>query len=502
MRISGLASGMDTDEIIKKLMAAQRIPLNNLTQKKQLLEWKRDDYRTLNSKIFDLKNASLDMKLSSSYKVQKATSSQESAVTVTAGTNANDGQYSIKIETLATAASMTSGKLAVGTTSATTLGTLGLTGNETLAITGSGITESINVTTSMTVDELVTAVNGKSTTTGVKATYDATVNRLFFTTAKTGANEIKLELSDTTGTPGVTLQSMLNVGIGDLATAVGTDAKVYLNGSSTADSFSTNSFSVAGISFTVKQTTATAVDVIVTRDVDAVVDKIKKFVEKYNTLVDDVNKELSEKRYRDFKPLTTEEREEMSEEEIKKWEEKAKSGMLRSDSLLTNGMSSMRSALASSIGGLPVSQLNNLTAIGISSVNLTGSTVSGSYLEQGKLYINESKLKEALTNKPDEVIALFTTDGATDDEDGFATRLNDKATALFARITDRAGTASSLEDKYELGKSTKDINEQVTRLTRRLEDLEARYYKQFTAMETYLNKMNSQSSWLTQQFSA
>lgn len=503
MRVSGLASGMDTDEIIKKLMAANRIPMEKLTQKKQLLEWKRDDYRSLNTKVLDLKNAAFEMKLQSGYKTQKATTSNENAVSVTASTLANAGQYSIKVEELATSASMTSGKLADGTTGATLLGGLGLSGNETLSVTGNGVTETINVTQGMTLGQLVTEVNSKSNTTGLKATYDATVNRLFFTTDKTGSNEIKLELSN--NNPGAELADILKIGTGNTASAAGTDAKVYINGSATADTFATNTFSVAGLSFTVKETTAAAVNVNVTKDVDSVVEKIKKFVEKYNTLIDDVNKELVEKRNRSFLPLTAEQREEMDEDEIKNWEEKAKSGMLKSDSLLTSGLSSLRSALAESVEGLPANQLNSLAAIGISTANVSGASVSGSYLDQGKLYINETKLKEALENKPDEVMALFTTDGGIANEskdDGIATRLYDKASALITQITDKAGTLNTLEDKYAIGTETKRLNEDIKRMTSRLQDMEDRYYKQFSAMESYINKMNSQGSWLSQQFSA
>jgi flagellar hook-associated protein 2 len=500
MRISGLASGMDTDEMVKKLMSAHRIPMDKLNQKKQLLEWKRDDYRTLNSKILDLKNAAFDMKLQSNYKSSKVTSSQESAVTATAESSANEGQHSIRIETLASAASMMSEKLAAGTTGTTTLGTLGLTGDEILTVTGSGKSEQISVTASTTIDELMAAINSKSGTTGVKAIYDDKVNRLFLSTPKTGENEIKLALTDSSNTAGVTLQSVLGFGTGDVASAKGTDAVVYLNGSTTPDKFSTNSFTISGINFNAKQTTGTAsVNITVTKDVDAVFDKIKKFVEKYNSLLDDVNKEISEKRNRNFNPLTTEERAAMSEDEIKKWEEKARSGTLRSDSLLSNGLSSMRAAVAGSIDGLT---LKSLAAIGISSANISGDTISGSYLDKGKLYINEDKLKKALATNTDDVIAIFTKDGATESEDGIATRLHEKASVLFSRITDRAGTETSLEDKYEIGKSTKMINDQITRLARRLEDLETRYVKQFTAMETYMNKMNSQSSWLSQQFSS
>src|SRR5690606_11330036 len=108
--ISGLASGMDTDAIIKQMMEAQRIPLNKLAQKKQLLEWKRDDFRTLNNKILEFRNAAFDMKLQGSYLTKKVASSAENIVSVS-GAGANEGQYTVRIESLAKAAGFSTGAL-------------------------------------------------------------------------------------------------------------------------------------------------------------------------------------------------------------------------------------------------------------------------------------------------------------------------------------------------------------------------------------------------------
>lgn len=602
MRIGGLASGMDTDEIIKKLMAAQRSPLDKLSQKKQALEWKRDDYRTLNSKILEFRNAAFDMTLEHKYLTKKASSSEESIVSVTGSAAANDGQYTLQIDQLAKSASLTSGDLAGAASSSKTLGSLTLSGNTQLNITGEKGTKAINITTNESIAQLVTAINDESASTGVKASYDANMDRLFFTSTTSGeSSTINLELangdninnifgftapsevsegsqsfasSSTLVDGGIVGTKVLTVShdgqnydfnvtaattIGDLVTEMnnqmndagihvslnssgelsfanadktkpitfsdddggnleitlgvdsmtvnssivnirGINAKVFFNGIEAE--YDSNTFSIAGMSFTAKQSSNTVVEIGVAQDVDAVVDTIKKFVEKYNSLIDEVNKEVLEKKQRSYQPLTSEERKAMSEDEIEKWEERARSGMLSNDPLLTNGLNALRISLSDSVSGLPEGQINSLAKIGISNSNISGSTISGTFADRGKIYIDEAKLKQAITDDPDEVMALFTADGATESGDGIANRLHDKASILFQQITDKAGTSTANENNYAIGKENIQITEQMSRLAERLEDLEDRYYKQFTAMETYINKMNSQSAWLTQQFSS
>src|SRR5690625_7862278 len=92
---------MDIEAMVNKLMEAERMPLNRMYQQQTTLEWKRDAFRDINSKLLELDNMMLDMKLSTSYKPKVATSSQESAVTATASSNASNGSYEIEVTHLA-----------------------------------------------------------------------------------------------------------------------------------------------------------------------------------------------------------------------------------------------------------------------------------------------------------------------------------------------------------------------------------------------------------------
>lgn len=108
IRVSGLASGMDIDSIVKQLMDAERLPLNKLKQKKQILEWKRDDYRSMNTLLTDFRSKVLNMKLSSSYGAKQTSSSNESYVTATASSSASTASYQLSnVTKLATSASLT-----------------------------------------------------------------------------------------------------------------------------------------------------------------------------------------------------------------------------------------------------------------------------------------------------------------------------------------------------------------------------------------------------------
>src|SRR5690606_4299713 len=105
MRIGGLASGINTDEIIQKLMTAERMPLDRMEQDRTLLEWQRDGYREIYQKLYEMDTELiLDMKMSSTYNSKTVSSSNESAVTATASAGTPEGSYSIKVNQLASTA--------------------------------------------------------------------------------------------------------------------------------------------------------------------------------------------------------------------------------------------------------------------------------------------------------------------------------------------------------------------------------------------------------------
>jgi flagellar hook-associated protein 2 len=177
----------------------------------------------------------------------------------------------------------------------------------------------------------------------------------------------------------------------------------------------------------------------------------------------------------------------MKENEIEQWEEKSKSGTLRTDSTISSMLTQMRTALMGTLDG------KTLKSLGI--------TTSNDYSANGKLVINEEDLKKAISQDPNKVHEIFSKDGTKVEEQGFARRLRTIVDKTQKSIAQRAGKVGDVNDTFSLGRSLKDMNNQIERFEERLKMMENRYWKQFTAMETAINRANSQSASLMNAFS-
>ncbi|GAB0168864.1 flagellar filament capping protein FliD [Lysinibacillus sp. CTST325] len=248
-------------------------------------------------------------------------------------------------------------------------------------------------------------------------------------------------------------------------------------------------------------TTAAPVTMQATSDTKAAKEQITEFVEKYNEMIDEFNKQLKESKYRDYAPLTAEQRKDMSENEQKLWDEKAKSGLLRSDSIIRDGMAKMRDTFMGSVAGLGDKFMDSLAEIGI--------TTSKDMKNSGKLVINEGKLDAALEKDPDQVFKMFSQTGdvtvkeqivngktvkVTEDSRGIAWRLRDEMKKMTTQIEKQAGRDGAVNNTFSLGRAINESDTRMTKLQAKLRDVEARYWKQFTAMEQAINKANKQSS--------
>ncbi|HEY8422316.1 MAG TPA: flagellar filament capping protein FliD [Thermoclostridium sp.] len=278
---------------------------------------------------------------------------------------------------------------------------------------------------------------------------------------------------------------------------------------------SSNTFTVNGIEYTLKNKHAdgSSATISVERDIDAVYNSIKSFVDEYNKLVDMFNTKLSEKYNRNYQPLSDDEKEAMTEDQIKKWEEKAKTGILRNDALLEGIQRSMRVALIDVVEGVGIS----LSSIGISST---------SYLDKGKLTIDEDKLKAALREKPDEVRELLikTSDSVPQydrdltseerkvryKEQGLLHRISDILNDYISTIRNKDGYKGILLEKAgmvgdlseynsSLSKEIRSYDEKIKEMYKKLIEKEDSYYKKFSVLETYMSQMNSQVNYLLSQ---
>lgn len=277
--------------------------------------------------------------------------------------------------------------------------------------------------------------------------------------------------------------------------------KAYIAGEKRRDeALKSYDSAVAAVAATSGDTSPTvaAIGINSTTDTGAIKDRIKEFVTAYNEMLDTLNGLLSEKKYRDYPPLTKEQREDMSENEQKLWDEKAKSGLLRNDSLIREGLSKMRTQFMNSVNGLGDKTIDALAEIGI--------TTSNKMSDKGKLVIDEKKLDAALEKDPQQVVEMFTKTGTatttydsdkkrnvTEDSRGITQRLRDEISALTKTIEKKAGREGATEQSYNLGRNIIDTDNRISKLQVKLQNIEARYWKQFTAMEQAINRANQQS---------
>ena len=244
-----------------------------------------------------------------------------------------------------------------------------------------------------------------------------------------------------------------------------------------------NDVTMNGISFTINGTGKVTIGA--ESDVDATVDRIKEFVEDYNKLVEEFNTMYSTSRpksdkYSYYEPLTDEEKKGMSDDEIKKYEEQAKKGLLDGDDYVGRFLSDLRKNVYKSvdIGGKSIS----LYDIGIST--------SKNYNDGGKLEIDESKLKKALQERGDEVRQLFTS------KDGIASSIKkniDDAIGSKGYLRNKAGIEGTISaESNDLTKELKDITTRLMKERQRLADKESYYFEMFGRMEAAMNQQNSQ----------
>lgn len=309
--------------------------------------------------------------------------------------------------------------------------------------------------------------------------YDENLNKLFLTSTSTGE---KAAINITGGDED--LLSNLGLTTGNLGT--GQNAEIIFNGETLT--FASNQFSLFDIDMTLKKAGET-VDITVNKDIDSVIEQIKSFVEQYNTIMEDIGTKLSEKRYRDYPPLTDAQKEEMEEKEIEKWEEKARSGLLRADSLL----SSIASSLRMTLGGVVEtgSKYKTLSSIGI--------TTSSNWNDKGKLYLDEEELRKALTEDLDGVMKIFSNNSEDPKALGIARKLDDMLLGHMESVASTAGRNIIGADESYLGREIMRMDKGIKEMQDRFIQLEESYWRKFTAMEKALQRMQSQSDWLSNQ---
>ncbi|WP_043930496.1 flagellar filament capping protein FliD [Bacillus sp. EB01] len=482
LRISGLASGMNTDEIVANLVNVQSSRLHKMQQSKISMGWKSDAYRDVNKKVDEFRKAMEGLRLQSTFNKQTVSSSDPNVAVSSAGISSKS-EIIINSATLATA-----DKPAI-----VSFNTQGKDIAEQFSFTLNNSDTAI-VVPKGTLDQAVAAINKLSDKTLVKA---ANVGGSLVLTSTGTGPEAEIRVSNITGLDPWGMATTLST---PKTGEAGKSGAVTING--TPIMISTNTFTYEGVTINLKNDISKNVTVQIGSDTEGIFTGIKTFVDKYNELIADLNGRLSEKKYRDYPPLLDEQRKDMKENETKLWDEKAKSGLLTGDSTIRSFLTEMRNSLNSAIEGMPD---------GFKSLRDIGINFSTNYRDNGKLILDEAKLKGVLQTNLVDVKNMFAakdpdltgttvTNSTLHQKSGFAWRIYDRLNTTVLQMGSLAGSPNSTVDtKSFIGKQLKTLDQNIVREQDKVHAYENRLWKQFSAMEKALQQMNSQSSWLSSQ---
>lgn len=342
-----------------------------------------------------------------------------------------------------------------------------------------------------TISSMMSAVNKSAA--GVTMTYSSLTNSFTLESKEFGGTG-KVEVGDTSLGRSLGLVD----DNGTVGASEGQNAIFEINGQEVY--LNDNTYTLDGNTFTFNDnmTIGETYTVNIAKDSTTVKDALKKFVESYNKLIDDVYGYIGKSPAKDddgntYEPLTNAEKDEMSEDEITKWEEKAKQGVLYNDSTVSTVMSQMRSALYTSV------TLDDGSKFGI--YNL-GIKTSSEWSEHGKLQIDENAFDKAFENNEDAIIKLF-----TDSDTGMMKKLKSVIDGAV-KSSGAANTRGTLVRKAGKADSSvttdSTIYKEMVKMQDRLKELQDRYdtkeeywWKVFTNMETAMADLNSQTSYIS-----
>lgn len=333
-------------------------------------------------------------------------------------------------------------------------------------------TEELIAADTTTSDDIKKAIEAQLTTAGEKGT------------VASNDGITALGLGEITGT------AVSDGGANSMAVVAASNAEFVLDGATMEET--SNNFTINGITMNFVSTTYNKdtgeydnVQITVGKDSDSTYNLVKEALTEYNKLIEEMNDLYGADSARGYDPLTSEQKEAMTEEEIKNWEDKIKGSLLRRDDTLGSLLSSMRSALSSSYTDEKTGKTYSLSSFGI---------VTGNYTENGKLHIYgdsddatyatyTDRLKTALEEDPDQVMDVLT---------NIFGKLYDTMTEKCAK-TEISSALTFYNDK-QYSSLLEDYEDDLEIMEDRIKDLEDKYYKQFTAMETALSKLQSESN--------
>lgn len=542
IRLTGMASGLDTDSMITELMSAYSAKKDKDVKAQTKHEWTMQAWKDTNSKVYSFYTGALSsMKFSKLSNLRKATISNSSVASVSTSGTAPTGTYKLSVKQLAASGYMTGGELKTKSgakvASDTKLADLGMS-KGTIKVND----KEINIDGNMTVSKLVSQMKDA----GVDASFDAASQRFFVSSKASGADgEFTITAGDTDGIAALQSLGLMSLtdtdgnetaemakyrelaasGLntkeaqaakqivemfdkGELENSAGAaritaqDAVIELNGATFRSN--TNSFSINGLNIEATALTTTEKvnadgsvtikdePVTITTSVDSqgIYDNIKSFLSAYNEMIGHIDTLYYADSAKGYEPLTSQEKDALTDKEVEEWEQKVKDALLRRDSTLGSISSSLKNVILGASYTTESGKTYNIAALGIG----TGSYFSTDDKDRGKFHINGDKDDEASSSSTDKLMAAI-----MEDPEGVSEFFSSLADKLYSTLGDKmkSTTLSSAMTIYNDKQMSSQYSEYKTKLSdwdKKLADIEDKYTKMFTAMETALEKLNSQQS--------
>ncbi len=548
-RITGLATGLDVDSVVKETMQAYQTKIDTVDQQKKVAELQQEMYRDVIKECRNFYDDYFDISKSDSILLQRnwgttTFESSNSAVSVTGNGGAEVAKYSVEVTSVAEAASYTvdpdklNGTIYVNNVKVE-LGTDKTTEEKVKlinsALKGKGVTakysdfekgivikteklgsdQSITLGGSKTidedsdfftkkVDEYKNSVN-KDTRDEKKEIFEFEYNGKKITVdAKDGVTEDKIK--DAMKEAGISIEtkedgkfsltyedSSKNLASGtDCKATITKDGKTY-----EVEGNKNNSITLDGVTFKFNSVTTEEVKITGKTDTKAIKDKLVKFVDDYNKIMEKLNTLINEKRDKDYMPLTEAQKEEMTDKQIELWEKKVKEGQLSRDSDLIRIRNSMKNAMSSLSGGTGES----LAAFGIKPVSDYNGNKNGTFT------IDEEALNKALENDIENVMNTFIASSKNDSDKGALQKLKsifdtETQSSTSALIKKAGMEGSSTASNNTLSNKIKKYEEKISRMETIFSTKQQALYSKYARLETLMNNLNSQSSYLTSMFSS
>ena len=512
IRMTGMVSGLDTDSIVKELVSAYSTKKEKYVKEQTKLGWKQDIWKSLNKEVNSFYKSVGNLRFDSGYNTKKTTSSDTTKATVSATGNAVVGTQKLHVLSTAQSGYLTGGKITMpddsDVTTSTKLSDLGITADEvTFNVNTKDETKQIKVGKDSTISDVVNQLKEA----GLNANFDAGNGRFYLSSSDSGiATDFNITADDNDKTNSEALLSTLGLSDDKAKKIDGSDAVIVLNGVKYTST--TNNFSVNGLSISVNGVTdkvddidnvdvdalddSKAVSISTTTDTQGLYDKIKDFLTSYNNIINKMTKLYNADSAKNYEPLTDDEKSQMSDTEVEKWETKIKDSLLRRDSSLSTIMNAMTTSMSTAIS---INGKNYaLSSFGISTLGYMNAAEN----EQNAYHIDGDEDDENTSGNTDKLMAALSSD-----PDTVIDFMKQLSTNLYTAI-DKQMQSNSLRSRYSIY-NDKEMSSQYTSYTKTIAEWETKisekeeyYYNKFSKMETALSKLNSQTSSLSSMFSS